>query len=366
MTKEAQGRGRVLVAMSGGVDSSVTALLLQRAGYDCVGVTMRLFDYDGAPQASKAGCCRLSDVEDAQCVAYKLGIPHHVIDLSEEFREEVIGRFVAAYGRGCTPNPCIECNRRLKFGSLMDHARDLGCDFLATGHYAQVSRDGSGVFHLGRPHDLSKDQSYALYALSQDQLSHLLLPLGGLPKTETRALAEQAGLVNARKHDSQDICFVPDGDYAAFLEREGGLGRREGRFVLSDGTVLGRHRGIERYTIGQRKGLGIPWTEPLYVIAIDPKSLDITLGGASELGTSRFEGVDARWTAPQAPSGAFPATARVSYHGSLHEVEAIPCGNSRIRIEAKAPIAAVTPGQAVVLYDGDEVLGGATIADRDA
>ena len=366
MKAEACGRGRVLVAMSGGVDSSVSALLLRDEGYECVGATMRLFDFEAAPPAGKAGCCRLSDVEDAQCVAYRLGIPHRVLDFSKEFHDEVIDRFVAAYECGMTPNPCIECNRRLKFGLLMGYARERGFDFVATGHYARIVRDEGGARHLLRPHDLSKDQSYALYMLSQEQLSHLLLPLGDIPKTETRAIAERAGLVNAMKHDSQDICFVPDGDYAAFLGREGRVEEHEGEFVLADGTVVGRHRGIARYTIGQRKGLGVPWSEALYVIGIDPEANRVVLGTASELGTRFFVGTDARWTAPKPPTSTLAATARVTYHGSFHEVEATPGADGRVGVAACPPILAVTPGQAVVFYRGDEVLGGATIARRPA
>ena len=253
---------KVLVAMSGGVDSSVAAYLLQQQGYACIGVTMRLYENETAGIPRGHTCCSLDDVEDARAVAYDLGMPYYVLNFTEEFDEKVIRKFVQVYQNGGTPNPCIDCNRYLKFDHLLNRARELGCDYIATGHYVQRWQDENGRWGLRKNDDPGKDQSYVLYSLTQDQLAHTLFPLGGMHKDAVRAIAEEQGLCNARKHDSQDICFVPDGDYAAFLERYTGQPMQPGNFVDEQGHVIGRHKGAARYTIGQRKGLGFgggPW-----------------------------------------------------------------------------------------------------------
>ena len=353
--------GRVLVAMSGGVDSSVTALLLKEAGYDCIGATMRLFDFAGAAPARNASCCRLADVEDAKCVAWSLGIPHQVVDLSEQFDDVVIKGFVNAYEHGTTPNPCVACNRFLKFGLLFDKAKELGCDFIATGHYARISSGRDG-FHLLCGVDPDKDQSYVLYMLSQEQLVHTLLPLGGLSKAQTRAIAQEHGFVNARKHDSQDICFVPDGDYVGFLESQGASGLEPGDFVDAQGCVVGHHAGIVRYTVGQRKGLGIASEGRIYVTGIDASDNTVRVGDHESLRASSFVAVDARWTSSASPTGPFLARARIHYHGRLCDVEVNPESADTVRVTPLSPLYAVAPGQAVVFYAEDEVIGGATIA----
>ena len=259
---------KALIAMSGGVDSAVSAYLMQQAGYDCFGCTMRLFENADANVSSEKSCCSLDDTEDAREIAHRLGMPHYVFNFTEEFRETVIGKFIRCYQCGKTPNPCIECNRYLKFEKLLERAAALGCDQLVTGHYAQVVETDSG-YALRRGADPAKDQSYVLYMLTQAQLAHIRFPLGGMTKQETRRLAEQLGFVNAHKHDSQDICFVPDGDYARVIQAHTGETPIPGDFVDLQGNVIGRHQGIIHYTVGQRRGLGIAVGKPAYVCALD-------------------------------------------------------------------------------------------------
>ena len=351
-------KGKVLVAMSGGVDSSVTALLLQRAGYECVGATMRLYDSIRI-NCNKPTCCSVDDVEDARKVADKLGMPFTVLDYRDEFESQVIDRFVDEYAHGRTPNPCILCNRHLKFDHLWHAAERMGCDFMATGHYAQVDRDGEGVYHLRCGLDPKKDQSYVLYTLSQRHLSHLLLPLGGLQKTEVRRIAEENGLVNARKRESQDICFVPDGDYAGFLEFRG-VTAKPGAFLDGDGAVVGEHRGIFHYTIGQRKGLGLAMGAPVYVTHIDAQENTVTVGPREALAVREFSVDDMVWTADAVPADAVEAEVRTHYHARRVPVRIYAQGDGA-RVEAVGELGAIAPGQAAVFYQGDEVIGGGTI-----
>ena len=247
---------KVLIAMSGGVDSSVAASLMQQQGWDCIGATMTLYRNEDIGRSSSRTCCSLDDVEDARSVAFRLRIPYYVFNFSDEFRCQVMDRFADAYGQGQTPNPCIDCNRYLKFRHLYDRAALMGCDAIATGHYVRIERGENGRYLLKKALDSSKDQSYVLYMLTQEQLAHTQFPLGALRKAETRQLADSLGFFNARKPDSQDICFVPDGDYAAFIRRHTGKADAPGDFVDESGRILGRHKGIAHYTIGQRKGLG--------------------------------------------------------------------------------------------------------------
>ena len=314
---------KVLVAMSGGVDSSVAAYLLQQQGYACIGVTMRLYENETAGIPRGHTCCSLDDVEDARAVAYDLGMPYYVLNFTEEFDEKVIRKFVQVYQNGGTPNPCIDCNRYLKFDHLLNRARELGCDYIATGHYVQRWQDENGRWGLRKNDDPGKDQSYVLYSLTQDQLAHTLFPLGGMHKDAVRAIAEEQGLCNARKHDSQDICFVPDGDYAAFLERYTGQPMQPGNFVDEQGHVIGRHKGAARYTIGQRKGLGISAETRLFVSGKNMAENTVTVGLESALFHSSLLADEWNWiAAPPAVGQPLPCTARTRYHQPEHRYPA--------------------------------------------
>lgn len=352
---------KVLVAMSGGVDSSVAAYLLQQQGYACIGVTMRLYENETAGIPRGHTCCSLDDVEDARAVAYDLGMPYYVLNFTEEFDEKVIRKFVQVYQNGGTPNPCIDCNRYLKFDHLLNRARELGCDYIATGHYVQRWQDENGRWGLRKNDDPGKDQSYVLYSLTQDQLAHTLFPLGGMHKDAVRAIAEEQGLCNARKHDSQDICFVPDGDYVSFLRQYGGVEPVPGDFLDSEGRVLGRHRGMECYTIGQRKGLGVSANAPQYVLGKDPDRNAVILGEDNRLYTRELTAERVNWLSVPEPDRPLSVTAKTRYSQREAAATVEPLPGGRIRMVFTEPQRAVTPGQAVVFYDGDLVLGGGTI-----
>ena len=352
---------KVLVAMSGGVDSSVAAYLLQQQGYACIGVTMRLYENETAGIPRGHTCCSLDDVEDARAVAYDLGMPYYVLNFTEEFDEKVIRKFVQVYQNGGTPNPCIDCNRYLKFDHLLNRARELGCDYIATGHYVQRWQDESGRWGLRKNDDPGKDQSYVLYSLTQDQLAHTLFPLGGMHKDAVRAIAEEQGLCNARKHDSQDICFVPDGDYARFMEDFTGKHYPAGDFLDENGKKVGTHNGAVRYTIGQRKGLGLAMGAPVYVCAKDMQANTVTVGPEENLFDRIVYADEVNWIAIPELTAPLRVTARTRYHQTEQAATVYPAGEGQFRLEFDQPQRAPTPGQAVVLYQGDVVLGGGTI-----
>ena len=342
----------IAVAMSGGVDSSVAAYLLREQGYPLMGVTLRLH-----------GCAGMEDVTDARTVAEQLGMDHHVFDLSDQFRACVMDPFVSEYELGRTPNPCVECNRRVKFGLLLERAEELGCAAVATGHYVRMDYDvPSGRWLLKTALYPEKDQSYVLYCLTQGQLSRSRFPLGALSKEEIRAIAEEQKLVNARKGDSQDICFIPDGDYAGFIRRHTGKGYPAGTFLDPEGRVLGQHEGIIAYTLGQRRGLGVSSADGrLYVTKIDPAANTVTLGKNEDLFARTLEADRINFIPFDRLDAPLRVQAKARYRQAAQPAVVEQVGEDRIRVTFDRPQRAITPGQAVVLYDGDLVVGGGTI-----
>ena len=353
---------KALIAMSGGVDSSVAAYLTQQAGFDCIGVTMRLYDNLPDEGCDSRTCCSLEDVEDARSVARRLGMPFYAFNFKADFREKVIEKFIHCYECGLTPNPCIECNRHLKFDHLLRRGMELGCDCVVTGHYAQIMQDAqTGRYILYKAADKSKDQSYVLYSLTQQQLSHTLFPLGGLTKNEARTIAEEQGFINARKHDSQDICFVPDGDYVAFMERYTGKDYPAGNFLDLNGNVVGQHQGAVRYTLGQRKGLGLAMGAPVYVCAKDMEQNTVTVGPNEALYATSLLANDWNWFPFPELTAPLHVSAKARYNQPPQPATVYPEAGGTARVVFDTPQRALTPGQAVVLYDGDMVVGGGTI-----
>ena len=354
---------KTAVAMSGGVDSSAAALLLQREGLSLVGVTLKLTDSTPAGPEEGSACCSLDGVEDARAAARRLNIPHYVFNFTRCFQEGVVEPFVRAYERGETPNPCVDCNRRIKFGALLRRADELGWNRVATGHYARLSLDaGSGRWLLRKAAHPDKDQSYVLAMLTQDQLSRALFPLGELSKGEVRALAQEAGLINARKRDSQDICFVPDGDYGAFLRRYTGKSYPSGPFLDEAGGVLGRHSGIVDYTVGQRRGLGVSSSQGrLYVKQVRPGDNAVVLSGNDSLFARTLTAEHLNLIPCRRLDGPVRLRARIRYHMAEQPCTVEQTGENTIRLTFDQPQRAITPGQIAVLYDGELVVGGAVI-----
>lgn len=350
---------RALIAMSGGVDSSLAALLMKEKGYECIGCTMKLYENEDAGIEKTKTCCSLDDVEDARNVACLLDMPFYVFNFTERFRTQVIDRFVQSYEEGRTPNPCIDCNRYMKFDKLYERAKLMGCEYIVTGHYARIEKE-DGKFFLKKALDETKDQTYVLYTLTQDQLAHTMFPLGNLTKRTVRNIAEKNGFINANKPDSQDICFVPDGDYASVIEKYTGRICMPGNFVDTEGNIMGRHKGIIHYTLGQRKGLGIAAGKPVYVCEIRPQTREVVLGNPEDLMSRDVYVSDFNWISGNAPGGRIRCTAKVRYRQS-EQPAVLSVEGDIVHIVFDQPQRAITPGQAAVVYDGDVVLGGGTI-----
>ena len=353
---------KAMIAMSGGVDSSVAAYLITQQGYEAIGVTMKLFHNDDIGIKSEKTCCSIDDVNDARSVAHRLGIPYYVFNYTDNFKLQVITRFVEAYRNGRTPNPCIDCNRYIKFDQLMKRAQELQFDYVVTGHYAISEYDESrGRYILRKAVDDTKDQSYVLYSLTQEQLKHIMFPLGRMTKVQAREIAEEQGFVNAQKHDSQDICFVPDGDYARFIEEWCGFKFENGNFVDLDGNFIAKHKGIINYTIGQRKGLGIAAKAPYYVVSKNLNTNEVVLGANEDLFSDSLIASDVNFISIEKLTEPMKVKAKVRYKQKETDAVITPLEDGKVSVNFETPQRAIAPGQAVVFYDGDIVVGGGTI-----
>lgn len=350
--------------MSGGVDSSVAAALLAEQGHDVIGVSMQLYDNSQMTESGNRAfgtCCTIDDLYDARRVAATIGIPHYIVNFESQFGEHVISNFVREYVAGRTPIPCSHCNSDLKFAELLDRARAYDAAQLATGHYARITLDDGGRYHLHRGADHSKDQTYFLFSLNQDQLSRAAFPVGHLDKDTVRAHALRLHLHVTSKPDSQEICFVPDGDYAAFIERKAPEAAKPGTVIDHEGRVLGTHAGVHRFTIGQRKGLGLSLSEPLYVLEIKPESAQVVVGSKDNLGRSRLSASVVNWVSGAAPDDWLRVSAQIRHRHAAAPARVRRTDEGRVELEFDTPQTAITPGQAVVFYDRDEVLGGGWI-----
>jgi tRNA-specific 2-thiouridylase len=353
---------KALVAMSGGVDSSVALLLMKQKGFECTGAMMKLFDIDGASISPSMSCGAQKNFEDAEKVAKAVGANFEIFDFRPDFRKQVIDRFVKAYTDGATPNPCIECNRYLKFDKLYACASQMEMEHFATGHYARIEHDDkTGRYLLKKAKDETKDQSYVLYSLSQDQLAHTIFPLGDLQKTQVREIAAKHNLLSANKRESQDICFIQDGDYAGFIEKYAKRAFDSGNFIDTQGNKLGRHNGLERYTVGQRKGLGISLNKPMYVQSKNIQDNTITLCEDSELYTKEMEISDANWITYEKVENPIRAKVKIRYAHTPGWATITPTSQNTANIKFDEPQRAIAKGQGAVMYDGDVVLGGGTI-----
>ena len=362
MERDRNAGKRVLMAMSGGVDSSVSALVLRDAGYTVEGVTLKLFDNDDACIIGESTCCSLKDAEDARQVCLELDIPHFVYNFTRTFNEDVIDRFCDGYLRGETPNPCIDCNRYVKFEALQQRRRELGFDYVATGHYARRAyNEETGRFELKRGIDANKDQTYVLFHLDQDTLAHMLFPLGEFSKPEVRDLASAHGFINANKEESQDICFVPDGDYASFIERKRSTVFEPGPIVNREGRVLGTHNGLIHYTIGQRKGIGVAYSEPLYVFAKDVERNELLVDTDIRTRCSAIEVNDVNFIARSGLPQPESLTVKTHYRQTPQPATVEQIDDARVRITFETPQRACAPGQAAVVYENDTVVCGGTI-----
>lgn len=352
---------KIMVGMSGGVDSSVAAAVLMNMGYEVCGATLRLHD-ESTESEELHTCCSLNDVLDARSVCDNLGIRHYVFNFKERFDEKVIKKFVNEYLCGRTPNPCIDCNKYIKFDKMLERAQLLGCDMIATGHYAVTGFDEkTGRYFLKKSADKNKDQSYVLYGMTQEQLKHTVFPLGEMTKDRVRKIAEKHGFVNAAKPDSQDICFVPSGDYVSFIEKYTGKPLQKGKFISKNGDVLGCNRGYPAYTIGQRKGLGIALGKPQYVVSTDPENNTVTLSDESDLFTDTAVVESGNFISTEKLTEPMRVAAKIRYRQPEQSATISPLDNGDVLLKFDAPQRAVSPGQAAVFYNGDFVIGGGVL-----